>query len=144
MQRRRGGWGLGLAAVLASALGTVVAAGQRTPGTPPAPTMRAAMRAKLTDAQLLLGAVVIRDFASIDQAAERLSRITEREIGTWQARPAPPEYAQQAVAFLTAVQRLREAARDKDIERAGDAYAALTASCVTCHRHGRDVGAAPR
>lgn len=144
MQRRRGGWSLGLAAVLAGGLSSVAAAGQRPPAAPPAPSMRAAMRAKLTDAQGLLGAVVTRDFAAIDQAAERLSRITEREIGTWQARPAPPEYAQQAVAFLTAVQRLREAARDKDIQRAGEAYASLTASCVTCHRFGRDTGTAPR
>ena len=42
------------------------------------PTMKSEMRAKLTDAQLLLGAVVTRDFRTIDQvafAADRLARI---------------------------------------------------------------------
>ncbi len=108
------------------------------------PTMKSEMRSKLTDAQLLLAAVVTRDFKTIDQVAARLSRISEMEVGSWQAQPAPPQYRQQAVEFLGAVQDLRQAAQARDIAKAGAAYTKLTSSCVTCHRYGRDVGAAPR
>ncbi len=107
------------------------------------PTMQTEMRAKLTNAQALLGAVVTRDFAGMDRLAGQLSRISEMEIASWQAQPVAPQYAQQAAEFLTAVQVIREAAQAKDIARAGDAYARLTSSCITCHRYGRDAGRAP-
>ena len=142
MSWRRISWGFGLMVVTA-----VSVAGQGRPAgatRPPAPTMKSEMRAKLTNAQELLAAVVTRDFRAIDEGAERLSRISEMEIGSWQSQPAPPQYAQQAVEFLSAVQELRQAAGARDIGRAGTAYTRLTSSCVTCHRYGRDVGAAPR
>lgn len=107
------------------------------------PTMKTEMRAKLTNVQALLGSVVMRDFAGMDKVAAQLSRISEMEIASWQAQPAPPQYAQQAAEFLTAVQTIREAAQARDIARAGDAYAKLTSSCITCHRYGRDAGRAP-
>lgn len=144
MTARRGVWMVGVAMVLAAG-GTPTADQRPAPArAPAAPTMKSEMRVKLTHAQALLAAVVRRDFAAIDRAAERLSRISEMEISSWQARPAPPEYAEQGVQLLTAVQALRDAARDRNIVRAGEAYTALTSSCVTCHRFGRDVGAAPR
>jgi hypothetical protein len=123
-----------------------VAAQGRSSTTPPmdGPTMRSEMRAKLTNAQILLAAVVTRDFRTIDTVAERLSRISEMEIASWQARPAPPQYTQQGVEFLSAVQDLRQAAQARDIAKAGAAFTKLTSSCVTCHRYGRDIGAAPR
>jgi cytochrome c556 len=107
------------------------------------PTMKSEMRAKLTNTQALLEAVVTRDFAAMDRLAGQLSRISEMEIASWQAQPAAPQYAQQAAEFLTAVQAIREAAQAKDIAPAGDAYARLTSSCITCHRYGRDAGRAP-
>jgi hypothetical protein len=128
-------------------IGTAGLSAQARPARPaPAPgtTLKIEMRSKLNDAQLLLAAVVTRDFRTIDQAAERLSRISEMEIGSWQAQPAPPQYRQQAVEFLSAVQDLRQAAQSRDIAKAGVAYTKLTSSCVTCHRYGRDVGAVPR
>lgn len=119
--------------------------GQARPPRPAAaPTMKSEMRVKLANAQTLLAAVVTRDFRAMDEAAERLSRISEMEIGSWQAQPAPPQYAQQAVEFLGAVQDMRQAAQVRDIASAGSAYTRLTSSCITCHRYGRDVGAAPR
>ena len=141
MTRCQVSW-IGLMAVTTVGL----AAGGR-PSTNPrmdGPTMRSEMRAKLTNAQILLAAVVTRDFNAIDTAAGRLSRISEMEIASWQARPAPSQYTQQGVEFLSAVQDLRQAAQARDIAEAGAAFTRLTSSCVTCHRYGRDIGAAPR
>ena len=135
-------WCIGLTMVT-----TIGLAAQGRPGQAPRvddPTMKSEMRAKLTNAQILLAAVVTRDFRTIDTVAERLSRISEMEVGSWQAQPAPPQYTQQGVEFLSAVQDLRQAAQARDIAKAGAAFTRLTSSCVTCHRYGRDVGAAPR
>lgn len=126
-------------------VGDVAAQGRQTrPPRADGPTMKSEMREKLANAQTLLAAVMTLDFRTMDEAAERLSRISEMEIGSWQAQPAPPQYAQQAVEFLTSVQALRQAARTSDIASGGAAYTRLTASCVTCHRYARDVGAARR
>jgi hypothetical protein len=108
------------------------------------PTMKSEMRAKLDNAQILLAAMVTRDFRTIGTAAERLSRISEMEIASWQSQPAPPQYTQQVVEFLTAVRDLRQASQARDIATAGTAYTRLISSCVTCHRYSRDVGAVPR
>lgn len=142
MAIRHMGLAIGLTVIAAVGL-----AAQRRPASAvdgSGPTLRSEMRAKLTDAQLLLGAVVTRDFRTIGQAATRLSRISEMEVGSWQAQPASPQYRQQAVEFLSAVQDLRQAAQARDIAKAGFAYTKLTSSCVTCHLYSRDVGAAPR
>jgi len=135
-------WAIGLMA--AATIGLEIHGQAPRAGAVSGPTMKGVMREKLTNAQTLLAAVVTRDFKTIDQVAERLSRISEMEVGSWQAQPAPPQYRQQAVEFLSAVQDIRQAAQARDIAKAGAAYTKLTSSCVTCHRFGRDVGAAPR
>lgn len=96
------------------------------------PVMRSVMQRKLDDAQGLLKPVVVSDFAQVDRVAERLSRITDMEVASWQT-PGQPEYTRQAVLFLTSVQGLREAARRRDASAMGDQYAALVSSCVHCH-----------
>jgi hypothetical protein len=97
-----------------------------------APAMRTVMQQKLDDTQRLLRAVVMADFAQIDRGAERLSRITDMEIGSWQT-PGQPEYTRRAVEFLSAVQGLREAAKRRNADAAGAHYSALVSSCVQCH-----------
>jgi hypothetical protein len=94
--------------------------------------MRTVMQQKLDGTQQLLRAVVLSDFAQIDRAAERLSRITDLEIGSWQT-PGRPEYTRQAVEFISAVRGLREAAKRRDADAAGTHYSALVTSCVQCH-----------
>jgi hypothetical protein len=96
------------------------------------PTLATSMREKLVNAQLLLGAVVGGDSYEIGRSARALSRISEAEIATWQSAP-PPDYANQAVRFLRAVQGLQEAARTRDLEAALAQYTALVTSCARCH-----------
>jgi hypothetical protein len=46
---------------------------------------------------------------------------------------ARPEYTKQGVAFVSAVQDLREAAARRDIDAALAGYTALVSSCTRCH-----------
>jgi cytochrome c556 len=95
------------------------------------------MREKLGNAQQLLEAVVRADFPAIARSADRLSRISDTEIASWQAM-AQPAYTEQASRFLIAVQRLREAAASQNSQAATDEYATLVSSCVRCHQYVRN------
>jgi hypothetical protein len=109
------------------------------------PTLGAAMREKLVNTQQLLEAVVKADYATMAQYAERLSRISYTEIGSWQTNPRP-DYIRQATAFLSAVQGMRDAAAKKSLEDATKQYTALITSCIQCHayvRSSRVASAAP-
>jgi hypothetical protein len=81
-----------------------------------APAMRTVMQHKLEDAQRLLRAVVMSDFVQIDRGAERLSRITDMEISSWQT-PGQPEYTRQAVAFISPRGRAGREARLDQVAR---------------------------
>lgn len=94
--------------------------------------MKASMQRKLEDTQGLLRAVVMSDFAQVARSTERLSRISDTEIASWQT-PGQPEYTVQAMAFITSVDALRLAARRKDADAVGEHYARLVSSCVRCH-----------
>ncbi|MEQ1573776.1 MAG: hypothetical protein ABL993_05970 [Vicinamibacterales bacterium] len=102
-----------------------------------APTLRTAMREKLANAQQLLEAVVRADFPAISRSADRLSRINDVEIASWQA-VAQPAYTEQASRFLLSVQKLREAAANGNSQAATDEYAILVSSCVRCHQYVRN------
>ena len=56
-----------------------------------APTLRVAMREKLTNTQQLLEAVVRADYPAMARYSEQLSRISYTEIASWQT-VAQPEY----------------------------------------------------
>ena len=96
------------------------------------PTLKTAMREKLSNAQGLLEAVVRADYAAMTRSVDALGRISEIEIGTWQAAPAP-EYLKQATQFLMSVQGLRKAAEERNVDAALNEYTALISSCTRCH-----------
>jgi len=100
--------------------------------------MQTIMRTKLSNTQVLLRAIVTSNFRDMDQAAAALSRISEQEIVSWQ-NPPKPEYTDQAMLFLTTVDELREAAKRRDIQAAGDEYATLVSTCIHCHAYVRDA-----
>ena len=114
-----------------------------TGGNPSAqnPVLKTVMRDKLTNARLLVGAVVGGDFAAISRSAQALGRVSETEIATWQVG-ATPEYREQGISFLMSVQELRDAAARRDSEAALQAYGHLVASCTRCHALVRRSGVA--
>jgi hypothetical protein len=110
------------------------------PGPVPAqnPTLKTLMRAKLLTTQRLLESLAAADYAGIQRDADTLSRISEKEIVSWQLG-VQAEYAKQATFFVLSVRGLQEAAANRNLDAALHEYTALTSSCVHCHAHVRRV-----
>jgi|KBSMisStaDraftv2_1062788.scaffolds.fasta_scaffold613182_2 hypothetical protein len=100
------------------------------------PSLKTLMRAKLANTQRLLESLATADYAAIQRDADALSRITEKEIVSWQMG-VQPEYAKQATFFVLSVRGLQEAAASRNIDAALHEYTTLISSCVHCHAHVR-------
>jgi hypothetical protein len=91
------------------------------------------MRAKLGLSQSILGAVVTSNWPVLDKESRALA-LAVRDPA-WGFALTEPEYLRQSDAFSRALQDLIEASAKRDLEAAGNAHVALTASCVRCHLH---------
>lgn len=111
---------------LALAMGVSVSADQ------PA-QLNKVMRAKLGHSQAILGAVVTSNWPVLDKESRALA-LAVRDPA-WGFALTEPEYLRQSDAFSRVLQDLIEASAKRDLEAAGDAHVALTASCVRCHLH---------
>jgi hypothetical protein len=121
---------------LALALGfSLLTSGQATAQNP---TMKTIMRTKLVTTQRLLESLVTADYAAIRRDAETLSRITDKEIISWQLG-VQPEYAKQATFFVLSVRGLQDAAASRNIDAAIHEYTTLISSCTRCHAHVRRI-----
>lgn len=90
------------------------------------------MREKLVHAQKILEAVVTSDWVSLETHSRQLERLTEDP--RWTVLKYP-EYAKHSTAFKRAVQDLHAAAVRRDLDKAPEAYNAVTLKCVECHRY---------
>ena len=97
------------------------------------PPLNRIMKAKLTHSQAILGAVVTSNWTLLDRESRALA-LAVRDPA-WGAALTEPEYLRQSDAFSRALQDLIEASAKRDLESAGNAQIALTASCVRCHVH---------
>ena len=102
------------------------------------PTLKTLMRAKLFNTQRLLESLVTGDYRAIQRDADALSRISEKEIVSWQLG-VQAEYAKQATIFVLSVRGLQNAAANRNIDAALHEYTALESSCVQCHAHVRRI-----
>jgi hypothetical protein len=102
------------------------------------PTLKTLMHAKLLNTQRLFESLVTADYAGLKRDADALSRITEKEIVSWQMG-VQAEYAKQATFFVLSVRGLQEAAANRNIDAALHEYTTLTSSCVHCHAHVRRI-----
>jgi hypothetical protein len=102
------------------------------------PTLRTAMREKLTNTQQLLEAVITANYGGMTRYSELLSRISYTEIASWQA-VAQPEYVRYATEFLTSVKGVRDAASRRNADEAAREYTTLVGSCVGCHAYVRNA-----
>ena len=90
------------------------------------------MRQKLTHSQRILEAILISDFAMLERESTALSKATE--LPGWSVLEGP-EYQRQSAAFLRATRVLVEAAKERNLDAAADAYSTLTMTCYQCHRY---------
>ena len=95
------------------------------------PQLSRVMRAKLERSQAILGAVVTSNWAALDRESRALALVVRDPA--WGAALIEPEYLRQSDAFQRALQDLIEASAKRNLEAAGNAQIALTASCVRCH-----------
>jgi len=90
------------------------------------------MQEKLTHAQRILAALTTSDYALLQKETLALQRVTQRpqwnELMTAELRPF-------ATGFVKALGDLAAAADRRDYDGAGAAYGALTAACISCHKH---------
>ncbi len=94
------------------------------------------MRQKLEQAQVVLGAIVVEDFESVEEAAVALARLTE--ASGW-AVLRSPEYRGHSADFLRACEALAEAAGQRSIDATALEYVNLTLKCVQCHKYVRNA-----
>ena len=97
------------------------------------PQLSRVMRAKLGHSQAILGAVVTSNWAVLDRESRALALAVRDPV--WGVALNQPEYLRQSDAFQRALQDLIEASEKRDLQMAGNANIALTASCVQCHLH---------
>ena len=96
------------------------------------PELDRVMREKLSHAQKILEAVVTSDWVSLETHSRELEQLTKDP--RWMVLKYP-EYARHSSAFVRAVQDLRGAAAQRDLEKTPQAYVAVTLRCVECHRY---------
>jgi hypothetical protein len=96
------------------------------------PEVNSVMRQKLAHAQKILEAVVTSDWTGLETHSRELERLTKDP--RWMVLTFP-EYAKHSAAFVRSVQDLHTAAAQHDLEKAPNAYVAVTLQCVECHRY---------
>lgn len=90
------------------------------------------MRDKLQHVQKMLEAVVTSNWVVLESETQTLEALTNNPA--WNVLKEP-EYARQSLAFRGAIEDLRRAAKQRDLEKTPQAYNALTLRCVDCHRY---------
>ena len=93
------------------------------------------MRVKLAHSQDVLEGLAVEDFDLIDRGAQQLSLTSED--ASWQVLQTE-DYARMSADFRRSCDRLREAARAKNLDGAALAWMEVTMKCVQCHKYVRD------
>lgn len=93
------------------------------------------MRKKLTASNQVLEGLVTDDMARVDEAAERLLRMSHAE--RWRASN-DMMYMHHSRQFRRSVEKMQNKAKQKSIDGAALAWIDVTMSCIRCHEWVRD------
>jgi cytochrome c556 len=118
-----------IAAVAVSLWGTLLLSRQSDP-------LETIMQRKLEYAQNLFHALILEDFDAMDRNSERLQRLSE--ASNWNVTRTH-EYTRYSSEFRRAVDALKKAAQERDLDLATLAYTEMTLKCVQCHKYVRGV-----
>ena len=94
------------------------------------------MQKKLVHAQKVLEGLALNDYDKIGNNGEELLAISK--ANEWKAVKSP-RYATYSDEFQQNVNKLLKSAKDKNLDNATQAYQEMTATCVKCHKHVREV-----
>jgi alkylhydroperoxidase family enzyme len=99
---------------------------------PQGPAVNTLMREKLRHSQQILEAVVTSNWTKLESESRNLADLTKDP--RWTVFKYP-EYARHSLTFVQAVDDLRLAAAQRDLEKTPAAYTNMTLQCVACHRY---------
>jgi cytochrome c556 len=98
--------------------------------------VKALMKKKLESSQKVLEGLALNNFDTISKHAAELTRISKaaefRVLKT-------PQYELYSNQFRRSVETMDEMAKAKNLDGAALAYVELTLTCVSCHKHVREV-----
>ena len=94
------------------------------------------MRVKLQHSQNVVEGLVLGDFDKIAKNSQEMSLLSL--AATWQVFQTP-QYLEQSRKFRAAADSLTKAAKEKDLDKATEAYNVVTLRCVECHKYVRNV-----
>ena len=115
-------------AVLAGVIGIIAHAQSGSP-------TKELMRKKLEHTQSILEGITLENFDLVAGHAARLGALSQE--GAWRASDTP-EYAEHSAMFRRNVEKLKKAAKERNLDAATLAYTKLTFNCVECHKYLRD------
>jgi cytochrome c556 len=113
----------------ATLLGLIATFGHsQQPGSQP---VKMFMRLKLEPAQRILEGIATEDYDLINQSAQRIRTLTLDE--NWMTSQSP-EYKAHSKEFQQTINRISEAAKNRNIDSATLNYVQMTLQCTSCHR----------
>ncbi len=98
--------------------------------------VREVMRRKKELAHDLLDAIVMQNFARVNEDAGALGRLSR--AAEWQVLQTP-RYLQYSLEFQEAAEKMGKNARDKNADGVTLAFTEMTLNCVRCHEYIRQV-----
>ncbi len=116
-------------AILGVGIWTVQAA---APPDPQDPELKNTMQRKLDFAKTLLQDLAVEDFEGLRRNAQSLSLLSLES--SWNTITTE-EYLKQSSAFRRSLDTVRNAAADKNLDRATLGYVDMTIRCVECHKY---------
>ena len=94
------------------------------------------MLRKLEYTHNILQALMLENFDAIERNSERLRQLSE--ASNWNVIRTH-EYTRHSSEFSRAVDALKKAAQEKDLDATALAYVEMTLKCVQCHKYVRGV-----
>jgi len=94
------------------------------------------MKAKLDHSKNVLEGLTTEDFDVIAKSAQEMSLLSQAT--QWQVLQTP-EYVRRSGEFRRATDKLKNEAKEKDLDGALLAYVDVTMKCVECHKYVRSV-----
>ena len=94
------------------------------------------MKAKLDHSKNVIEGLTTEDFDKIAKGAQEMSLLSQAT--QWQVLQTP-EYVRRSSEFRRATEKLKEEAKEKDLDGSLLAYVDVTMKCVECHKYVRTV-----
>ena len=94
------------------------------------------MRQKLAASELILEGLVLEDYELIDKGAGTLLKLSNEE--KWRISN-DALYRQHSFVFQRVAKGLKQAAKDKKLDRAATHWVEATMNCIECHKYVRGM-----